>query len=201
VRTLRVGLTGGIGSGKSAVADLWRDRGAVIIDADQLARDAVAPGTPGLRAIAERWPAVMQADGTLDRPALAHIIFNADAQREALNGIIHPRVRALAAALEANAPAGSIAVHVIPLLFEGEYWKSCDATVAVIAPDDARVSRVVARDGINAEGVLARMRAQIDPADARKRATYVIENDGDLGTLRTRAYAVYDALKALQRTP
>jgi dephospho-CoA kinase len=198
VRTLRVGLTGGIGSGKSAVAELWRARGAVIVDADRLARDVVAPGTPGLRAIARRWPAVIGADGTLDRAALAHIVFGDDAQREALNGIIHPRVRALADAMEANAPEGSIAVHVIPLLFEGEYWKSCDATVAVIAPDHARVSRVVARDGINAEGVLARMRAQIDPSEARARATYVIENDADLETLRARAFAVYDQLELQQ---
>jgi len=198
VRTLRVGLTGGIGSGKSAVAELWRARGAVIVDADRLARDVVAPGTPGLGAIARRWPAAIGADGTLDRAALAHIVFGDDAQREALNGIIHPRVRALADAMEANAPEGSIAVHVIPLLFEGEYWKSCDATVAVIAPDHARVSRVVARDGINAEGVLARMRAQIDPREARARATYVIENDADLETLRARAFAVYDQLELQQ---
>ena len=198
MRTLRVGLTGGIGSGKSAVAELWRARGAVIVDADRLARDVVAPGTPGLGAIARRWPTVIGADGTLDRAALAHIVFGDDAQREALNGIIHPRVRALADAMEANAPEGSIAVHVIPLLFEGEYWKSCDATVAVIAPDHARVSRVVARDGINAEGVLARMRAQIDPREARARATYVIENDADLETLRARAFAVYDQLELQQ---
>ena len=198
MRTLRVGLTGGIGSGKSAVADLWRDRGAVVIDADALAREAVAPGTPGLRAIADRWPAAIRADGTLERAALARFVFADDVQREALNGIVHPRVRALADAMEANAPDGSIAVHVIPLLFEGEYWKSCAATVVVIAPEDARIERVVARDGIDAAGVRARMRAQIDPAEARKRATYAIENDADLATLRQRADAVYDALKRRQ---
>jgi dephospho-CoA kinase len=175
---------------------MWRERGALIIDADQLARDAVAPGTDGLRAIAARWPAVIAPDGTLDRPALAHIVFNDPAQREALNAIVHPRVRALADAREAEAPEGSLAVHVIPLLFEGEYWRTCDATVAVIAPDAERVTRVVQRDGINAEGVLARMRAQIDPAAARSLATYVIENDADLATLRTRADAIYDRLTA-----
>ena len=143
MRTLRVGLTGGIGSGKSAVAEMWRERGALIIDADLLARDVVAPGSEGLATIAARWPAVIAADGSLDRPALAQIVFHDDKEREALQDIIHPRVRALGEAREAEAPAGTIAVHVIPLLFEGEYWTSCDATVAVFAPDDVRVTRVV----------------------------------------------------------
>jgi dephospho-CoA kinase len=176
---------------------MWRERGALIIDADMLAREVVAPGSDGLRAIGERWPSVIAADGTLDRPALANIVFNDDAEREALQTIIHPRVRALGDAREAQAPAGTIAVHVIPLLFEGEYWKTCDVTVAVFAPDAARVTRVVERDGANAEGVLARMRAQIDPAEARARATVAIENDGDLTALRVRADAVYDMLTAL----
>jgi dephospho-CoA kinase len=200
MRTIRVGLTGGIGSGKSTVAELWRERGALIIDADVLAREVVAPGSEGLRAIGERWPAVIAADGTLDRPALAAIVFNDATEREALQDIIHPRVRALGDAREAGAPAGTIAVHVIPLLFEGEYWKTCDVTVAVFAPDAARVTRVVERDGANADGVLARMRAQIDPAEARARATVAIENAADLAALRERADAVYDMLLALSQS-
>ena len=190
----RVGLTGGIGAGKSAVAEVWRERGALIIEADQLARDAVAPGTRGLAEIALRWPSVIAADGTLDRRALARIVFDNDAERGALNGIVHPRVRALAKAREAEAPAGTLAVHVIPLLFEGEYWRLCDATVVVIAPDEARVERVMQRDGIDRASVLQRMRAQIDPAQARRRATYAIDNDAGLATLRERANAVYDRL-------
>jgi dephospho-CoA kinase len=197
MRTLRVGLTGGIGSGKSAVAEMWRERGALIIDADVLAREVVAPGSDGFAAIGARWPVAIAADGTLDRAALAQIVFHDDTEREALQAIIHPRVRALSEAREAEAPAGTIAVHVIPLLFEGEYWKSCDATVAVFAPNDVRVTRVVERDGANAEGVLARMRAQIDPAIARQRTTYAIENDSDLTALRERANAVYDLLVRL----
>jgi dephospho-CoA kinase len=193
---MRVGLTGGIGAGKSAVAEIWRERGALIVDADRLARDIVAPGSDGFTEIAARWPAVVAADGTLDRAALAHIIFNDDAERFALNAIIHPRVRALGDALEAGAPAGTIVTHVVPLLFEGEYWKTCDATVVVIAPNDVRVARVVARDGNDAEGVLARMRAQIDPEEARMRATFVIDNDADPTALRERANAVYDLLVA-----
>jgi dephospho-CoA kinase len=197
MRTIRVGLTGGIGSGKSTIAEMWRGRGALIIDADRLAREVVAPGSDGFAAIVERWPAVIAADGTLDRPALAQIVFNDEAEREALQAIIHPRVRALGDAREADAPAGTIAVHVIPLLFEGEYWQTCDVTVAVFAPDAARVTRVVERDGVNAEGVLARMRAQIHPAQARERATVAIDNDAGLEALRKRADTVYDMLVAL----
>lgn len=192
----RVGLTGGIGSGKSAVAEIWRERGAVILDADELAREAVAPGTRGLREIAWRWPSVIAADGSLDRAALAHIVFGNDAERAVLNGIVHPRVRALARAREAELPADSLIVEVIPLLFEGEYWRTFDTTVAVIAPDEARIARVMARDGLDRPSIVERMRAQIDPAEARRRATYVIDNDADLATLRARANAVYDRLEA-----
>jgi dephospho-CoA kinase len=196
VAALRVGLTGGIGSGKSTVAEMWRERGAMIIDADVLAREVVAPGSDGLRAIGERWPGVIAADGSLDRPALAAIVFHDDAEREALQDIIHPRVRALGNAREAEAPDGTVAVHVIPLLFEGDYWQTCAATVVVVAPDPARVTRVVERDGVNAEGVLARMRAQIAPERARELATVTIENNGDIAALRIRADAVYDDLSS-----
>lgn len=191
---MRVGLTGGIGSGKSAVADVWRERGATVVDADRLARDAVAPGTAGLRAIAQRWPAVVAADGTLDRAALARAVFADDAERAQLNAIVHPAVRELGDALEAAAPPGAIVVHVVPLLFEGDFWRRCDATVAVLAPEAQRIARVEARDGVDEAAVRARMRAQIDPEEARRRATYVIENDADLATLRQRANALYDAL-------
>ena len=191
---MRVGLTGGIGSGKSAVADVWHERGATIVDADRLARDAVAPGTAGLRAIAARWPAVVTADGTLDRASLARAVFADDEQRAQLNAIVHPAVRALGDALEGAAPAGAIVVHVVPLLFEGEFWRRCDATVAVLAPEAQRVARVIARDGVDEAAVRARMRAQIDPEEARRRASYVIDNDAGLATLRERANAVYDEL-------
>jgi dephospho-CoA kinase len=194
--TVRVGLTGGIGSGKSAVAEIWRERGALIIDADVLAREVVEPGTPGLRAIAARWPQTIGADGALDRAALARVVFADDDDRLRLNAIVHPRVRALAEQREADAPDGTIAVHVIPLLFEGDYWRSCDATVLVVAPDETRIERVVDRDGLDPSGVVQRMRAQIDPNDARELATYVIDNDGDRAQLRERANAVYDALLA-----
>jgi dephospho-CoA kinase len=192
-----VGLTGGIGSGKSVVAGVWRERGAAIIDADQLAREAVAPGSRGLSEIALRWPSVIAPDGTLDRGALARIVFGNEDERKTLNGIVHPRVRALARAREADIPADVLTVEVVPLLFEGEYWRACAATVAVIAPDEMRIARVMERDGIDRASVLERMRAQIDPGEARRRATYAIDNDGDLATLRLRANIVYDKLTQL----
>jgi dephospho-CoA kinase len=173
---------------------VWRERGATIVDADALARDAVAPGSDGLREVARNWPAVAGANGTLDRAALARIVFADDAERARLNAIVHPRVRALADALEATAPPDAVVVHVVPLLFEGDFWRRCDATVVVYAPEAQRVARVMARDGIDEDAVRARMRAQIDPHAARSRATYVIDNDADPATLRERAGAVYDAL-------
>ena len=190
---LRVGLTGGIGSGKSAVAALFAQRGATVIDADVLAREAVAPGSDGLREIAALWPQAIGPDGALDRPALAAIVFADEAARARLNAITHPRVRARAAEIERDAPDGLV-VHVIPLLFAGDAWRTVDETVVVIAPDETRIARVVARDATEREAVERRMAAQIDPALARARAGYVIENDGDRAALRERSARVYDAL-------
>jgi dephospho-CoA kinase len=192
---MRVGLTGGIGSGKSAVARFFSDWGALVIDADQLARDVVAPVTEGLAEIAAVWPQVI-VEGSLDRAALSRIVFDDGAARERLNAIIHPRVRALAATMDRGAPPGTVVVHMIPLLFEGEYWKACDRTVLVTAPAEERIARVMARDGWTREAVEARMRAQIDPAVARTLATDVIENDADLTTLEDRSRTVFRALQS-----
>ena len=190
---LRVGLTGGIGSGKSAVAAFLAELGATVIDADVLAREVVAPGSGGLREISALWPAAIGAGGALDRPALAAIVFADDAARAQLNAITHPRVRARAAELERDAPGGLV-VHVVPLLFEGDFWRSRDKTVVVFAPAEARVARVVARDATEPAAVERRMAAQIDPAIARARADYVIENGGDLRDLRERSAQVHAAL-------
>jgi dephospho-CoA kinase len=169
-----------------------------VIDADALARAAVAPGSAANREIANAWPAVVGTDGAVDRPGLARIVFDDPAARERLNAIVHPRVRARAEELEAAAPDGAIVVHDVPLLFEGDYWRSCDATVLVVAPVQTRIARTVARDGTDPHAIAERMRAQIDPVEARKRATFVIENDGDLETLRERSDAVYDRLMELR---
>jgi dephospho-CoA kinase len=190
---LRVGLTGGIGSGKSAVAAAFAKRGATVIDADILARQVVAPRSDGLREIAALWPQAIRPDGALDRPAMAQIVFSDEAARARLNAITHPRVRALAAAIEAAAPDGLI-MHVIPLLFEGDAWRGFEKTVLVFAPFEARIVRVIARDATDRPAVERRMAAQIDPELARSRADYVIENDGDLEALRERSNRCYDAL-------
>ena len=132
--------------------------------------------------------------GGLDRAALAEIIFRDPTARERLNAIVHPHVRRLAAASEAYAKPGQIIVQVVPLLFETDYDRVCDASILVVAPDDQRIARITQRDRLSEEQVRARMASQIDPAEARKRATYVLENGGDFTQLKERTRAVYDAL-------
>ena len=195
---MRVGLTGGIGSGKSEVARILESLGAFIIDTDLLAREAVAPNSDGLRAIARVWPGVVRG-GNLDRGALAEIVFRDPSAREQLNGIVHPFVRQLAAQCEAHAKPGQIVVHMVPLLFETGYATRCDATVVVIAPEAERLQRIEKRDRWSEQQIRARMQAQINPAEARQLATYVIENDGDLTALRERTKEVYERLQQLAR--
>jgi dephospho-CoA kinase len=179
-----IGLTGGIASGKSAVARMLRARGVPVIDADQLARDVVAPGTDGLRAIVERFGAgVLLDDGTLDRKKLGAVVFGDDAARRDLNAITHPRVAQLAMEkLEALRASGApVAVYEVPLLFENNLEGMMDATVLVAARDDVQLARLMARDGIDEAAARARMNAQMPLAEKRKRATFVLENDGTLG--------------------
>jgi dephospho-CoA kinase len=194
---MRVGLTGGIGSGKSEVAKDLALFGALVIDTDELARRAVEPGSEGLASVQRLWPQVVR-DGGLDRAALAAIVFGDAAARERLNAIVHPLVRSLAREAEARALPGQLVVHVVPLLFETDYAELVDATVLVIAPDEERIARVVARDRAEAAQVRARMAAQIEPDEARELADYVIENDGDLATLRARTRELYDRLASAQ---
>ena len=194
---LRVGLTGGIGSGKSTVARLLAERGAVVIDADELAREAVAPGTSGLRAIESRFgPGVLRSDGTLDRPALGRIVFADEAARHDLNAIVHPEVRRLAGERERLAPHGAIVVHVIPLLVETGQQGGFDAVVVVDAPEEAQVSRVMARDGVNADAARARLRAQSSRADRLAAATHVVDNSGGEDLLRERVERLWGQLSA-----
>ena len=188
---MRIGLTGGIGSGKSAVAKLFEEFGAFVIDTDALAAEAAAPNTDGFLAIAHEWPEVVRY-GMLDRAALAEIVFADRVARERLNAILHPHVRRLAAERERLARPGQPIVHVVPLLFETGYDRLVDRSVLVFAPEAARIARVVARDGIDEQGVRARMAAQLDPEQARARADAIIENDADPATLRARAHQVYD---------
>jgi dephospho-CoA kinase len=191
---LRVGLTGGIGSGKSEVGKVFAALGALLIDADQLARDAVAPNGEGLPRIAARWPEVLAADGSLDRTALANVIFTDPAARDVVNAIVHPIVRARAAELEAGARSDQVVVHEVPLLFETGFYKQCDANVLLVADPEARVARVAARSGFPPDDIRRRMAAQIDPVEARTLATFTIENDGTLAELSAATERVWHAL-------
>jgi dephospho-CoA kinase len=187
------GLTGGIGSGKSTVATMLHEFGALIVDTDLIAREAVAPNSDGFLQIAREWPQVVR-DGELDRTALAEIVFADPAQRERLNAIVHPHVRRIAAERSAAAMPGQLVVHVVPLLFETGYDKLVDRTIVVVAPDPERIRRVESRDGLSEVAIRARMAAQISPDDAAARADYVIRNDAGLERLRERTRAVYDAI-------
>lgn len=190
---MRVGLTGGIGSGKSEVARILESLGAYIVDTDKLAREAVAPGSDGVRQIARVWPSVVR-DDCLDRAALAQIVFHDPSARERLNEIVHPHVRRLADEADRFAREGQLVVHVVPLLFETGYVDRMDASIVVIAPEAERLRRVMQRDRLSEEQVRSRMASQIAPDIARSRATFVIENDGDLAHLRERTRAVYEAV-------
>ena len=196
---MRVGLTGGIGSGKSEVGKVFAELGALVIDADELARAAVAPGSVGFRAVAQRWPQVLVSDGELDRPALAEIVFRNSAARDELNAIVHPEVRRLGAEREASASAEQIVIHDVPLLFEAGFFRRCDANVLVVADRDTRIGRVIARSGLAPAEIERRMAAQIDPERARELADYTIDNDGTVGALADAVRDVYDDL--LVRVP
>ena len=196
---LRVGLTGGIGAGKTEVAKTFAALGALVIDADALARDAVAPGSAGLARIADRFPEAVSATGVLDRPALAAIVFRDPAARDTLNGIVHPYVRARGAEREAEAAPDQIVVHDVPLLFEAGFYRACDANVVVVAPDQTRIDRIVARSGLPEDEIRRRMRVQIDPFRAQELADYTILNDGTLAALHASTREVYEDL--LERRP
>ncbi|MBD5634837.1 MAG: dephospho-CoA kinase, partial [Candidatus Eremiobacteraeota bacterium] len=165
------------------VARVFAQLGALVVDADALAREAVAVGSVGLGRIAARWPAVIGRDGELDRAALAGVVFGDGSARDELEGIVHPEVRRLGAELEASAGADQIVVHDVPLLFEGAFYRQCDANVLVVADKATRIGRIVSRSGFTPEDVERRMAAQIDPDRARELADYTIENDGTMSAL------------------
>jgi dephospho-CoA kinase len=196
---VRVGLTGGIGAGKSAVSAILSDLGAFIVDTDVIAREVVAPNSDGLREIARVWPQAVRG-GALDRGALADVVFADPTARERLNGLLHPHIRRIAFEREGRAKPGQLVVHVVPLLFETGYDRLVDKSVLVVAPLEQRIARIVARDKLDEARVRARMAAQIEPDRARGVADFVIENDGNLNHLRERTAAVYAALEGTPTT-
>jgi dephospho-CoA kinase len=181
---LTVGLTGGIGSGKSAVARLLAERGAVVVDADRLAREALDPGTPGLAAVVEEFgPGVLHPDGTVDRPALGRLVFADDERRRALEAIVHPYVGRRSAELTADAPPDAVVVHDVPLLVENHLENGYDLVVVVEAREDARVARLADSRGMTPEEARSRMAAQSTDDQRRAVADVVLANDGDLDDL------------------
>jgi dephospho-CoA kinase len=194
--TVRVGLTGGVASGKSTVSAILAELGALVIDADALAREVVARGTPGLDAVvAEFGPGVLTPEGDLDRPAMGRLVFGDDAARRRLEAIIHPLVIERMAEIEATAGEDDVVVHDIPLLAEGGRADTFDAVVVVDAPRDLQVERMLGDRGWTREDAESRIAAQATREERRAIATHVIDNNGTLEELRARVEAVLDELR------
>lgn len=196
---LRVGLSGGIGSGKSTVAAALARRGAIVIDADAIAREVVEPGTPGLEAVVQRFGAgVLDGGGRLDRPRLAALVFDDPVARADLNAIVHPLVAAETARRIAAAPADSVVVIDVPLLVEAAR-SGYDVVVIVEAPEAVRLERLTGR-GMNPDDARARMGAQASDADRRKVADVVVDNSGTPEALEAQIDALWAQLTASLRS-
>ena len=190
--TTRVGLTGGVASGKSTVAAALQELGAVIIDADVLAREVVAKGTPGLRSVvAEFGEELLGPDGELDRPAMGRLVFNDDQARKRLEAVVHPLVFERIIELEEQAADDAVVVHDIPLLAESGRADTFDAVIVVDAPSELQVERMTRDRGWTEEDARSRLRAQASREDRRAIATHLIENTGTREDLRTRVAEVY----------
>ncbi|HVS55017.1 MAG TPA: dephospho-CoA kinase [Casimicrobiaceae bacterium] len=195
---IRIGLTGNIASGKSEVARMLADRGATVIDADLLAREAVQPETQALKDIIKRWGKdVLKKDGSLDRAALRQIVFADQSELDALNRIVHPGVtrlrdREIAQARERGDP---IVICVIPLLFERNIVDEFDAIVLVDAPRPLRLERMVATRGMEATDAMNMIASQMPAELKRARADYVIENNGSLQDLERDVDALWSSLQ------
>lgn len=184
---LRIGLTGGIGAGKSAVARALAAHGAVVIDADQLAREVVEPGTPGLADVIEEFGAeVLLPDGSLDRDRLGAIVFSDAERRARLNAIVHPLVRERTAAVIAAAHPDAVVVQDIPLLVENGLAPQFALVIVVEAPSDVRLQRLIRDRGMSPDQAHARLAAQATDEQRRAVADVVIVNDGTLADLASK---------------
>ena len=192
---LRIGLTGGIGSGKSEVSRLLAEHGAVVIDADVLAREVVEPGTPGLAEVVEAFGAgVLADDGSLDRVALGARVFGDEAARRRLEAIVHPRVRARAAEIEAAADPDAIVVHDIPLLVETGQGDSFDGVIVVDVPVEVQVERLVSQRGMSANEAQGRIASQASRQQRAGAADWIVGNTGSLADLRVAVARVWKEL-------
>ena len=193
---VRVGLTGGIASGKSAVAAELAARGAIIIDADVLAREVVEPGTPALAAIIDRFGPQLLSDGQLDRARLAQIVFADPLARRDLERIVHPAVRARAADLERAAGRAAVVVHVIPLLVETGQQEDFDLVVTVDVDHETQIKRLMARNGYTRAEAESRIAAQASREDRRIAADVVLDNTGSVAQLREQIDALWAELSS-----
>jgi dephospho-CoA kinase len=193
---VRVALTGGIASGKSMVAAELAARGAIIIDADVLAREVVEPGTPALAAIIDRFGEQVVTDGRLDRPRLAQLVFADPLARRDLERIVHPAVRARAAELEQAAPPAAIVVHVIPLLVETGQQGDFDLVVTVDVDHETQIQRLMARNGFTRAEAESRVAAQASREDRKIAAHVVVDNTGSVTQLREQVDALWAELSS-----
>jgi dephospho-CoA kinase len=199
---LRVGLTGGIGSGKSEVARLLAAHGAVVVDSDTLAREVVAPGTPGLAAVVAAFgPDYLTPDGALDRERMAALVFADPEARARLNAIVHPLVGAAAVARAAEAPDDAVVVNDVPLLVEAGLAGAYDVVVVVDASPGEQLRRLVGQRGMSRADAEARIAAQATREQRLAVADHVIVNDGTLAELAERVAAVWRVLSANGRSP
>lgn len=191
-----IGLTGGIGSGKTTVSDLLGEWGAVIVDADVIAREVVEPGTPGLAAIAEAFgPEVIGADGGLDRERMAAVVFADPGARATLNGIVHPLVRARSIEMTLAAPPGSVVVQAIPLLAETGQREAFDLVVVVDVEPEVAVTRLVGSRGMSEADARARIAAQASREQRLAIADVVLDNSGDLPHLEEQVAELWRELQ------
>jgi dephospho-CoA kinase len=193
---LLVGLTGGLGAGKSTVARLLAERGAVVVDADELARRALEPGTSGFEQVCDLFGRdILDPRGRIDRRELAARVFADEGKRRALESITHPEVfRLLAETVETHRGTDAVVVFDAPLIIEAGFHEAVDVLVVVTAPEEAQVERVVRERGMSEGEARARIDAQVGEARRRELADLTILNDGDLGDLRSRVDELWEEL-------
>jgi len=192
-----IGLTGGIASGKSTVAKRWVEHGAIEIDADQLAREVVEPGTAGLSQIVETFGAqVLNSDGSLDRAKLGELVFADELKRLALNAIVHPMVKQRSKEILAGLPRNAIAIYNVPLLVEANVDHDFDLIVTVEAPEDEQVKRLVKHRGMSDQDARARIASQAKPVERAAIADVILNSNQDINLLLRDADDLWRSIEA-----
>jgi dephospho-CoA kinase len=198
----RIAVTGGVGAGKSEVSRLLAERGATVVDADALAREVVAPGTPGLSAVVREFgPGVLTGDGSLDRAGLARLVFADEGARRRLEAIVHPVVKARAAELLARVPTSALAVYDVPLLVEKDLGHGFEAVVVVDVSPETQVERLVRDRGMTSADARARLAAQASRAQRLAVADIVLDNSGTRVDLAARVEELWERLMPSEADP